>query len=1247
MPAPVIQFKRGQFANLPGLRAGEPGFTTDKYDLYVGINSTTDGNKFFGSHRYWNKEGATTGSGVRLVEGTDNGEDFVELKAPASVGAAVTYTFPAAAVAGGYLLVDADGNLSWDTTLDATTVNATGVGTVAFLQSTTVNASGIITATGGFVGDVTGNVTGDVTGNADTATALETARNFSISGDASSAQVSFDGTGNVGLAVTLATVNSDTGSFGSQTQIPVVTVNEKGLVTAVTTAAVGTALTVTGDSGSEQIDLLSEGLAITGGTNVTTTAASNGVSVALDPQINLTAVNASGIVTASSFSGSGAGLSAGTTPITTLDIDGASDIGADLADGDLLIVDDGAGGTNRKTAMSRVKSYVLGGGSGATFGAINVTGISTVAFVDATTLKVSAGSTFTGDIDANGGLDVAGAADFNGGLTADTATIEDLTAGRVLIAGTGGSVDDDAGLTYNAVDNALTVDGDIQSAGIITATTRLSTGAIGTGINIDTDTITGPSSITIDPSAINDNTGTVFILGDLQVKGTTTQIDSTVVSVADLAIEVAKGAANDAAANGAGFTVDSGDGDKTFHFEAVGDNFGSSENLNLATGKVYKINNTEILSASALSSAVSVDVASIDLDGATDIGADLVDADLILVDDGAGGTNRKATMSRVKDYVLGGGAGANFEQINVSGISTVTFADATTLKVGAGATVTGALDVDGGADISGGETTLSSATVSDLTATRLVIAGTSGALEDDANVTFSNDRLVLGGSGLSATEVSVSGIVTASDVRNSSGGLLPLVGVSTQSAHAGLVTAFKFRGSGLESFTLANGIADVELTGVAATTFTTSQTFTATSGQTSFTFSAGYSEGFLDVYQNGVRLITGTDYTATDGSGGVFTLAVGASLNDQIEAVAFKSLGDIVHVQSLKTVSDLTVSGIATISGSMNGAVNFTGVSTTGQLQTTDVNAAGIVTASSFSGSGSGLSAGTVPLTAIDIDGGSSLSGSLADADLFIVDDGAGGTNVNATALDIKNYVLGGGAGANFAAINVSGIATVTFADATTLKVGAGATVTGALDVDGGADISGGETTLSSATVSDLTQGRVVLAGASGALEDSANLTFGNNGLTVSSRGALVAAASTFSDDLAVGGDVVITGNLTVNGTTTQVNTNNTTIEDVLLELQVVDGGSLGSDTNKDVGLVLNYFDGSAKKAAMFWDDSAARFAMASEATETSGVLGSLTYAGLEIGGLFLNDCAGASQVISCSGTTRSLENITIDGGSF
>ena len=44
--------------------------------------------------------------------------------------------------------------------------------------------------------------------------------------------------------------------------------------------------------------------------------------------------------------------------ITTIDIDGGTDIGAALADADLFIVDDGAGGTNRKLVASRIKTYV-------------------------------------------------------------------------------------------------------------------------------------------------------------------------------------------------------------------------------------------------------------------------------------------------------------------------------------------------------------------------------------------------------------------------------------------------------------------------------------------------------------------------------------------------------------------------------------------------------------------------------------------------------------------------------------------------------------------------------------------------------------------------------------------------------------------------------------------------------------------------------------------------------------------------
>ena len=45
---------------------------------------------------------------------------------------------------------------------------------------------------------------------------------------------------------------------------------------------------------------------------------------------------------------------AGKVALTALEIDGGTDIGADLTTSDLIVVDDGAGGTNRKAALSRV-----------------------------------------------------------------------------------------------------------------------------------------------------------------------------------------------------------------------------------------------------------------------------------------------------------------------------------------------------------------------------------------------------------------------------------------------------------------------------------------------------------------------------------------------------------------------------------------------------------------------------------------------------------------------------------------------------------------------------------------------------------------------------------------------------------------------------------------------------------------------------------------------------------------------------
>jgi len=57
------------------------------------------------------------------------------------------------------------------------------------------------------------------------------------------------------------------------------------------------------------------------------------------------------------YNASGQRLSTAATSINVLDIDGATDIGAAIVDADLFIIDDGAGGTNRKTEASRLKTY--------------------------------------------------------------------------------------------------------------------------------------------------------------------------------------------------------------------------------------------------------------------------------------------------------------------------------------------------------------------------------------------------------------------------------------------------------------------------------------------------------------------------------------------------------------------------------------------------------------------------------------------------------------------------------------------------------------------------------------------------------------------------------------------------------------------------------------------------------------------------------------------------------------------------
>ena len=129
--------------------------------------------------------------------------------------------------------------------------------------------------------------------------------------------------------------------------------------------------------------------------------------------------------------------------------------------------------------------------------------------------------------------------------------------------------------------------------------------------------------------------------------------------------------------------------------------------------------------------------------------------------------------------------------------------------------------------------------------------------------------------------------------------------------------------------------------------------------------------------------------------------------------------------------------------------------------------------------------------------------------------------------------------------------------------------------------------------------------------------------------------------------NLTVQGNLYVNGSTTQVNTTSLTVEDTLVELGLVDGNVPTTDVNRDLGIIFHYYTASAKKAAVYWDDSTSRIALAAEVSESSSVLTASTYAPIEVGALWVNDCAGQSQVISCTGSERFLENITIDCGTF
>jgi hypothetical protein len=95
------------------------------------------------------------------------------------------------------------------------------------------------------------------------------------------------------------------------------------------------------------------------------------------------------------------------------------------------------------------------------------------------------------------------------------------------------------------------------------------------------------------------------------------------------------------------------------------------------------------------------------------------------------------------------------------------------------------------------------------------------------------------------------------------------------------------------------------LAGSAINGTTNRESYVATAGQTSFNVT--YDVGFVDVYLNGVKLVDGSDFTATNGTS--ITLSSGATLNDTVDIVAYGTftLGNT----ELNDLTDVNTSGLS------------------------------------------------------------------------------------------------------------------------------------------------------------------------------------------------------------------------------------------------------------------------------------------------------------------------------------------------
>ena len=703
------------------------------------------------------------------------------------------------------------------------------------------------------------------------------------------------------------------------------------------------------------------------------------------------------------------------------------------------------------------------------------------------------GGNFTyNDLVVSRNFQVAGLSTFNGlvdinaGGQANTFKVEDLTSGRVVLAGTGGELEDNTNLTFNG--STLTVGGNLSAVDATLSGNVSAVDATFSGNVSIAGTLTYEDAKNVDSvGLITARSGIRVTGGVIEAQAGENKIPSLYAAMGNLPSAGSyHGMFAHVHATARGYFAHAGNWLELVNKETNGVVGTGTETYNI--GNLVSVSSTATsLNVTGVTTAVTVDInGDLDVDGHTNLDnvnitgiSTIIDLDVdghtnldnvsvAGVSTFSGNINLPDSVSAVFGTDDDGSikhTGTNLQIFETTGnIQITNYADDKDVSIktdnGSGGTanyfladgstgqallyhygnekltttssgisVTGTVVADG-ADINGdldvdGHTNLDNVSIAGVTTFTGNIGGTATFQDIDVDGHTNLDNVSIAGVTTGTTINATTFVGNGDFVELDVDGHTNLDNVSI----AGVTT---FSGKiGVHDGTTGGNGQYLRATGTGVTwgsfpTMRTSQTFTASAGQTTFSFT--YNVGFLDVYVNGVKL-TSSEFTANSGTQVV--LSVGSFVGDIVELVSYFTTS---YAAGEPGITELVQDPTPQLGGNLdlfNKTVEGTG----------NVNMTGVVTATKFVGDGSSLSgivasgsgvvvknSGSLVGTAGTIDFGSNLSVTPVSAGIVTITGSAGGGSGISTISGVVNIVndLDVDGHTNLDNVSIAGVVTAT-----------------------------------------------------------------------------------------------------------------------------------------------------------------------------------------------------------------------------